>query len=106
MADSIGANPEEAHAGGSASAEAAARLRDLPDDFDDAVQQAKNAATPAPGVSGWSSFGNEHTDHMADVRKHARDLAENIQSGAWDAAVSDLEAAEEFQVPGDGPQLR
>ena len=106
MAEGMGANPTEAHAGGSASAEAAARLRDLPDDFDEAIQEAKSAASPTPGVGGWGAFGDEHTDHMTDVRKHARDLAENIQSGAWDAAVTDLETSEEFQVPGDGPQLR
>ncbi|WP_116245489.1 hypothetical protein [Nocardiopsis sp. FIRDI 009] len=103
--DSVAANPEDAHAGGSASAEAAARLRDLPTDFDEAIQAAKSAVSPAPGITGWSSFGADHEHHMMDVKEHARTLADNIQAGAYEAAVTDLEASEEYSIPINGAQL-
>ncbi|OLT25332.1 hypothetical protein BJF83_23105 [Nocardiopsis sp. CNR-923] len=98
-------NPDDAYAGGSASAEAAARLRDLPTDFDEAVQAAKSAVGPAPGITGWVAFGADHEYHMAEVKEHARALADNIQNGAYEAAVTDLESAEEYSIPINGPQL-
>lgn len=101
----VGVNPDDAHAGGSASAEAAARLRDLPADFDEAIQAAKSAVRPTPGITGWDSFGSDHEQHMVDVKEHARTLAENIQDGAYEAAITDLEAAEEFSIPINGPQF-
>lgn len=101
----VGVNPDEAYAGGSASAEAAARLRDLPTNFDGAIQAAKSAVRPAPGITGWDSFGTDHEQHMVDVKEHARILAENIQDGAYEAAATDLEASEEFSIPINGPQL-
>jgi len=100
-----GVNADDAYAGGSASADAAARLRDLPTDFDEAVQAAKSAVTPLPGVTKWDAFGSDHTQHMVDVKEHARTLAENIQDGSYEAAVTDIEAAEEYHIPINGPQF-
>lgn len=101
----VGVNVDESYAGGSESADAAARLRDLPLDFDEAIQAAKQAAKGVPGVTGWDSFGTDHEQHMFDVRDHARTLAENIQSGSYEAAVTDLESGEAFHIPINGPQL-
>ncbi|OKI22040.1 hypothetical protein A6A08_20440 [Nocardiopsis sp. TSRI0078] len=98
-------NVDDAYAGGTASAEAAARLRDLPTDFEEAVQAAKSAASGAPGVTGWNTFGTDHEHHMFDVRDHARTLAENIQAGSYEAAVTDLESSEEYNIPINGAQF-
>ncbi|MFE6305824.1 hypothetical protein [Nocardiopsis sp. NPDC057823] len=103
--DVAGVNTDDAYAGGSASAEAAARLRDLPTDFDEAITAAKNAVSPAPGITGWGSFGDDHMQHMVDVKEHAKTLAENIQAGSYEAAVTDLQAAEDFSISIDGPQI-
>ncbi len=105
MSDGTGVNVDDAHAGGTASAEAAARLRDLPTDFDEAIQAAKNAVSGAPGITGWIAFGTDHEQHMIDVRNHARTLAENIQAGSYEAAVTDLESSEEYHIPINGAQL-
>ncbi|GAA1437930.1 hypothetical protein GCM10009602_04800 [Nocardiopsis tropica] len=99
-----GVNADDAYVGGSASADAAGRLRDLPTDFDEAVQAAKSAVSASPGITGWGSFGEDHAQHMVDVKEHARILAENIQDGSYEAAVTDLEAAEEYHIPINGPQ--
>lgn len=104
MAGGTGVNVDDAYAGGSASAEAAAYLRDLPTDFDEAIQAAKSATTGAPGVTGWNGFGSDHEHHMMDVRDHAKTLAENIQAGSYEAAVTDLESREEYDIPINGPQ--
>ncbi len=105
MPGGTGVNVDDAYAGGSASAEAAARLRDLPTDFDEAIQAAKSATSGAPGVTGWSAFGSAEEQHMIEVRDHARTLAENIQSGSYQAAVTDLESWEEYDIPINGAQL-
>ncbi|QUX24904.1 MULTISPECIES: hypothetical protein [Nocardiopsis] len=97
-------NVDDAHAGGSDSAEAAARLRDLPTDFNEAVQTAKSAVSGAPGVTGWGTFGTDHEQHMVEVGDHARTLAGNVQAGAREAAVTDLESSEGFDIPINGIQ--
>lgn len=104
MSNGTGVNVDDAYAGGSDSAEAAARLRDLPTDFDEAVQAAKNAVSGAPGVTGWGTFGSDHEQHMIEVRDHARTLAENIQAGSYQAGVTDLESSEGFDIPINGIQ--
>ncbi|MEU0491580.1 hypothetical protein ABZ249_20295 [Nocardiopsis sp. NPDC006139] len=104
MSNGTGVNVDDAYAGGSDSAEAAARLRDLPTDFDEAVQAAKNATSGVPGVTGWGTFGSDHEQHMIEVRDHARTLAENIQAGSYEAAVTDLESSEGFDIPINGIQ--
>ena len=46
--NTAGVNPQDAHAGGVAAEQAAALLKDLPVDFDEAIQAVKNAMTKAP----------------------------------------------------------
>jgi len=102
MADgSVGANVDEAYAGGNASADAAARLRDLPLDFSEAVEEAKDAVSGDPGVTQWGNFEGMHEHHMRSVTVHAETLAENIMAGSYDIAVTDLEAAERYDIPMD-----
>ncbi|WP_223830261.1 hypothetical protein [Nocardiopsis quinghaiensis] len=91
-----GVNPEEAHSGGVAAEQAAALLKDLPVEFDEAVLAAQTAMNPDPSVKGWSAFGDNHVDHMEDVKRHAGAIAGNIQGGAEEGARTDLESAEQF----------
>lgn len=104
MSEGTGVNVDDAQAGGSDSEEAAARLRDLPIDFDEAVQAAKSAVSGVPGVAGWDIFGSDHEQHMIEVRDHARTLAGNIQAGSHEAAMTDLESSEGFDIPINGIQ--
>lgn len=97
--DGIGVNPEAAQQGGSESLDAASRLKDLPTDFDEAIQSAKGYVSPAPGVTGWDSFSEEHVQHMIVVRDHAKTLANNIQDGAQEAASTDQETGDGFSIP-------
>src|SRR5690625_4869092 len=103
--NSVGANVEEASSGGMESAEAAARLKDLPLDFSEAVESAKNAVRDDPGVPGWGTFEEVHERHMRNVSYHADTLGKSIQGSAYQIALSDLEAAEQFEGSIGAPQL-
>ncbi|MET9709953.1 hypothetical protein [Nocardiopsis alba] len=74
-------------------------------DFDEAVQAAKSAVKGAPGMTGWAAFGDDHVQHMVDVKEHARVLGENIKDGAYEAAITDLNASEDFSNSIGEPQL-
>ncbi|WP_306368671.1 hypothetical protein [Nocardiopsis sp. CC223A] len=102
----VGVNVNDAQSDGEASADAAARLKDLPLDFDDAITAAKNAVeNNAPGVAGWGAFGDVQAQHMIDVQTHAHSIAENAQDGAGAAAGTDEESASEFRIPINDLQL-
>ena len=94
--NTAGVNPQDAHAGGVAAEQAAALLKDLPVDFDEAIQAVKNAMTKAPVVEGWSAFGDDQVEKMEEDKRHAATLAGNIQGGAEEGARTDLESAEQF----------
>lgn len=102
----VGVDYEGAHSGALSAQEIAGNLRDLPVDFDDLILEAVATTRPDPGVSGWSAFGSEHSDHMMDVQQHAVDLAENIGAGADEIADTDATNTEEFSgaeaPPGSG----
>ncbi|WP_159943947.1 MULTISPECIES: hypothetical protein [unclassified Nocardiopsis] len=89
-------NPEEAHAGGVAAEQAAALLKDLPVEFDEAVQAVQSAMNPDPGVKGWNAFADAHVEHMEEVKRHADTIAGNIQGGAGEGARTDMESSELF----------
>ena len=61
---------------------AAAYLRELPQDFKEAVDKAKDLLKYDPKIAGWDGFGEEHETHMESVRQHAATLAGNVRSGA------------------------
>ncbi|MFI6578986.1 hypothetical protein ACIBFB_24630 [Nocardiopsis sp. NPDC050513] len=98
MAQVAGVNPNEAHAGGVAAEQAAALLRDLPADFEDAVEAAKNALNPEPSVKGWTAFGEQQVSHMEDVKAHADAISNNIQAGAVEGGRTDQEASREYSI--------
>lgn len=102
--ESLEVDVESAQSGGMASAYAAARLKDLPEDFGDIVNAAESATDHGPGVDGWADFREKHVGRMMDVSYHAENLAENIQAGSYDVAVSHLEAADEYEGTIDAPQ--
>ncbi|OLT25387.1 hypothetical protein BJF83_22955 [Nocardiopsis sp. CNR-923] len=91
-----GVDPNEAHEGGTAAANAAALLHDLPEDFDQLVRMTQSIMNAAPGVEGWNAFGGDHEVHMMDVKEHADTLARNIQAGATEGARTDEASSEDF----------
>jgi hypothetical protein len=101
----VGMNATEAYAGGDASLTAASRLRDLADDWTEAVEDVETTMAHAPGVTGWGSFGTEQEAHMQDVQGHARTLATNIQAAASEGERTDSEAAWEYRSTSSAPIL-
>ncbi|MFD6949297.1 hypothetical protein A6A08_12910 [Nocardiopsis sp. TSRI0078] len=98
-------NATEAYAGGDASLTAASRLRDLADDWSEAVEDVEITMGHLPGVTGWSSFGTEQETHMQDVQDHARTLATNIQAAASEGEQTDIESAEYYRSTSSSPIL-
>lgn len=88
---------EGAQSGALTAEEIAINLRDLPTDFDELIQDAVATMSPDPGVEDWSSFGDEHTEHMEEVQKHALDLAENTGASADEIADTDGTNAEDLR---------
>ncbi|WP_017597135.1 hypothetical protein [Nocardiopsis lucentensis] len=101
----VGMDASEAYAGGDASLTAASRLRDLAEDWADAVDAAKATMNQSPAVTGWGSFGTEQETHMQDVQEHARALATNIQAAASEGEQTDNEAAGEYRSSSSAPIL-
>lgn len=89
-------NPQEAHTGGVAAEQAAALLKDLPTEFDEAVQAVQSAMNPEPGVKGWAAFSDDHVGHMESVKRHADVISGNIQGGAEEGARTDQDSADQF----------
>ncbi|WP_304452343.1 hypothetical protein [Nocardiopsis sp. YSL2] len=101
----VGMNPTDAYAGGDASLEAASRLRDLPQDWADAITNVSFAMRNPPGVTGWASFGSVQEEHMEDVKSHAVTLAENIQSAASEGDRTDSDASADYRATSSSPIL-
>lgn len=78
----VAADTTAADSGGEQSENAAAYLRELPQDFKEAVDKAKDLLKHDPKIAGWDGFGEEQETHMESVRRHAVTLAGNIRSGA------------------------
>lgn len=102
---------EGAQSGALSAQDISAQLRDLPVDFEDLISDATTTMSPDPGITGWSIFGDQHSDHMMDVQEHAVDLAENISASAEEIADTDSTTTEEFtgtdilHVTGDLPLI-
>lgn len=92
----VSANPEEGHAGGVASEEAAAQLSSLPTDFEELLTKAKSATDPEPTIGGWNIFGDDFVEHMHTVKEQADIIAGNIQSGAEDISNTDAQNADDY----------
>lgn len=104
---SVGMNPAEAHAGGDATLTAASRLRDLPDDWSDAVKSVSATMRKGPGVSrsDWSNFGTSQEEHMFDVQEQAEILGNNIQASATEGANTDSESSGGYRETSSAPIL-
>lgn len=109
MSGEVAANTGDADSGGEQSQNAASYLRELPRDFQDAVDEAKRLLNHDPTIGGWGGFGEEHGTHMEQVQTHAATLATNIRSGASRVSSTDQSAEDDFtggraQAPIDGFQ--
>ncbi|MEU3018900.1 hypothetical protein ABZ635_16040 [Nocardiopsis sp. NPDC007018] len=96
MSDETAANPQDADSGGQDAETAAAHLRELPQDFQEAVDEAKRLLSHAPTIAGWDAFGEEHETHMREVQSHAATLASNIRGASGRISGTDQSAEEEF----------
>lgn len=82
---------------------AASYLRELPQDFKEAVETAKGLLKHDPKIAGWDGFGEEQESHMESVRRHAATLSANVRSGAGKIDRTDKDSESGFEGEGRQP---
>lgn len=94
----IGVNPHDAYGAGADAEQYAAGFNGLHADFNDVLEAAETACADDPEVTGWSAYGMEQAEAIAEVEAHGVSLAENVQGGASEAANTDAQASEGFEA--------
>ncbi|WP_017569956.1 hypothetical protein [Nocardiopsis halotolerans] len=101
MADEAGANPIEALEGGQLAEALAEAMAGLADMFDLIMEDAETVAHEDGVESALRSYKEEYAPTIVEVQEHGLQLANNIQAGASETALNDLEAAETYNTPWD-----
>ncbi|MEU3019498.1 MULTISPECIES: hypothetical protein [unclassified Nocardiopsis] len=96
MSGEVAANTQDADSGGESAEIAASYLRELPQDFQEAVNEAKGLLTHDPTIGGWGGFAEDHESHMNEVQRHAATLASNVRSGAGRISATDQSSEDGF----------
>ncbi|WP_306366081.1 hypothetical protein [Nocardiopsis sp. CC223A] len=96
MSGGTGANPNEARQGGEDAEALATAMAGLADAFDLTVDDAIRVAGEEDVEAGWRSFRENHLQGFVDVQGHGLQLADNIQAGASEIALNDLDSSEEL----------
>jgi hypothetical protein len=101
MAEEAGANPIEALEGGELAEALAEAMAGLADMFDLIMEDAESVANRDEVQAALRSFKEEYSPAIVEVQEHGLQLAGNIQAGAAEVAVNDLQAASEYETPWD-----
>jgi hypothetical protein len=101
MAGEAGANPIEALEGGELAEALAEAMAGLADMFDLIMEDAETVAQRDEVSSALRAYKEEYAPALVEVQEHGLQLANNIQAGASETALNDLEAAEEYSTPWD-----
>ncbi|WP_083947947.1 hypothetical protein [Thermobifida cellulosilytica] len=96
MGNEAGANPGAAAAKGATAEEMAEAMAGLADTFDDLITEVR-AAAGSYVAAGYSRFRDDHYDSIKKVQDHGLTLADNIQAGAAEAALTDLDTSDGYQ---------
>ncbi|WP_285733529.1 hypothetical protein [Nocardiopsis sp. ATB16-24] len=99
MTNEAGANPIEAMQGGEYAETLASAMAGIADMFDLIMEDAKTASGHPNVALGFGLFKNDMQPIFQEVQDHGLQLAENIQAGAGETALNDLESAEEYDTP-------
>ncbi|MFE6450398.1 hypothetical protein [Nocardiopsis dassonvillei] len=101
MAGEAGANPIEALEGGELAEALAEAMAGLADMFDLIMEDAETVAQRDEVSSALRAYKEEYAPTLVEVQEHGLQLANNIQAGASETALNDLESAEEYNTPWD-----
>ena len=97
MANEVGANPIEALEGGELAEALAESMAGLADMFEFLMEDAETVANRSEVESALRAYKEEHAQTLIDAQEHGMSLANNIQAGASETAVNDLESAEMYE---------
>lgn len=101
MAGEVGANPIEALEGGELAEALAESMAGLADMFDLIMEDAESVAQRDEVESALRAYKEEYSQTIIDAQEHGMGLAHNIQAGAGQTAINDLESAEMYESPWD-----
>ncbi|QUX31121.1 hypothetical protein KGD83_11880 [Nocardiopsis akebiae] len=101
MAGEAGANPIEALQGGELAEALAEAMAGLADMFDLIMEDAETVAQRDEVSSALRAYKEEYAPTLVEMQEHGLRLANNIQAGASETALNDLEAAEHYDTPWD-----
>ncbi len=96
MTNGVGGNPNEGLQDGQNAEALASAMAGLADMFDLVVEDAVSVAGEDDVEAAYRAFKERHFQDFLDVQEHGLQLADNIQAGASEIALNDLENAEEF----------
>ncbi len=94
----LGVNVTDAYGAGADAGQYASSFTGLHADFLDLLNAAKDVCADEPAVTGWSAYGEEQADAIARVEEHGVGLAENVQGGASEVAMTDAQAGEAYEA--------
>lgn len=101
MSGEAGANPIEALEGGELAETLAEAMAGLADMFDLVMEDAETVAQREEVSSALRAYKEEYSPAIVEAQEHGLQLANNIQAGASQTALNDLEAAQEYDTPWD-----
>lgn len=99
MSGEAGANPIEAMEGGEYAETLASAMAGIADMFDLLMEDAKTASGNRDVSLGFDLFKHDMYPIFQDVQEHGLQLADNIQAGASEIALNDVEVADEYDTP-------
>ncbi|MDA2803242.1 hypothetical protein [Nocardiopsis suaedae] len=97
-----GGNTGELHSKSQSSQTLAESMKDLGKDFDDVLQNAKEAAVEPEFKSGFDDFDSMYRAHVDKVEDQGEQLAENIGSAGREIEDTDTETEDEYQGAAPG----
>lgn len=99
-----GGNPIELMQGGVYAETLASSMAGLADMFELLVDDAAGSAGNDDVAAGYRALKERHSQDFIDVQAHGLQLAENIQAGARNIALNDVESADEYDTAWDLPR--
>ncbi|MFI6578087.1 hypothetical protein ACIBFB_20040 [Nocardiopsis sp. NPDC050513] len=96
-----GGNPIDGLQGGERAEALATAMAGIADMFEFLTDDAAGSAGHDDVSAGYRALKERHSQDFVDIQAHGIQLANNIQAGAGEIALNDVESAESYETPWD-----